>query len=460
MPLYAVVCETNITPPPGVWMSGYAGRPTGAVGIHDELYARALALDNGQRRVVLLAMDLIALDEDLVKRIREGIASQAGVAPEAVMLHCTHTHGGPSVRSYRAMGTRDGAYVDILARKLIGVAKQAAESLQPAHLTYGETSAQIGVNRRQTLPDGRVILGADYGGPIAPIVQALCVNGADGRTFALLFCHACHPTTMGGENLHITADWPGGAVAHLKKRFRAEGVESGIAEEALPFCLQGCCGDINPLRRGTWEAVNANGRAIADAAHTARWNAHGRLDETLEAVEETVELPLLPPPALEECERQIAQWEATLENDRAANAPAGRILFDEGRLAWAKAAREYALRSDFAEKQPFTIQRLTLGGVHLLGFPAEMFVQYQQDFSAQSAAPVLSLGYTNGCWNYVPTAAEYARGGYEVDDAHKYYGTLMFAPECEPILRAAAYRLLGIADPDRTPYPLQNGRPR
>ena len=50
MPLYAGVSETDITPPPGVWMSGYGGRPTGAIGIHDPLYARALYLDAARRR--------------------------------------------------------------------------------------------------------------------------------------------------------------------------------------------------------------------------------------------------------------------------------------------------------------------------------------------------------------------------------------------------------------------------
>ena len=460
MPLYAGVSETDITPPPGVWMSGYGGRPTGAVGIHDPLYARALVLDNGAKRVGLLVMDLISLDFDMVAQVRAAVATQAGIPPDALMLHGTHTHGGPYTQSFRCMGQRDEAYCDVLTRKLIGVVKQAAMTMQPASLTYGEASAQIGVNRRQTVSAGHVILGTDYGGPVAPVVQTLCVSGPDGKTFALLFAHACHPTTMGGENLHITAEWPGAAVAHLKARFRKEGAETGVQEEALPFCLQGCCGDINPVRRGSWEAIAANGRLIADAAHTARWNAHGRLDETLDAMEATVELPMLPPPSVEECDRQIAEWEATLERDRAANASAGRIHFDEGRLAWAQDIRAFALKTDFTEKTLFIIQRLTLGGVHLLGFPAEMFVQYQQDFSAQSSAPVFSLGYTNGCWNYVPTAAEYARGGYEVADAHRYYGTLMFAPECEGLIRRAVYALLALDDPDTTPYPLKNGRAR
>ncbi len=257
MPLYAGVCETNITPPPDVWMGGYAGRGR-AIGVHDELYARVLVLDNGRTRLALIAADLAAIPEWLAEA-RATIAAEIGTVPEAVMLHCTHTHGGPYVYPYRGMGEPDEAYNSLLLRKLAGAARQAASNLQPAHLTYGESSTQIGVNRRETKPDGSVVIGHNYGGAVTPLVQVLCVNGADGRTFALLFSHACHPTTMGRDNRLLTADWPGAAVSRLKERFRAESADTGIAADALPFFLQGCCGDINPLRRGTWADVQHNG---------------------------------------------------------------------------------------------------------------------------------------------------------------------------------------------------------
>src|SRR4051794_346881 len=101
MPLFAGVCETNITPPPGVWMSGYATRPSGALGIHDELHARALVLDDGQQRVVLVAADLIALPFAMAQEVRGRIAAALGIEAKAVMLHCTHTHGGPYLGIFR-----------------------------------------------------------------------------------------------------------------------------------------------------------------------------------------------------------------------------------------------------------------------------------------------------------------------------------------------------------------------
>jgi len=460
MPLYAGVCETDITPPPGVWLSGYALRPTPAVAVHDPLMARALVLDNGFTRVALIVADLIAFPPEMVTHLRAGIAEAAGIGPEALLLHATHTHAGPYLGIFRGMGPRDPAYEDVLLRKLIGIAQQAANRLQSAHLTYGESSVQIGVNRRQPHRADAVVMGQDYAGLVAPIVQTLCVNASDGRLFALLFCHACHPTTVGGENLAFSAEWCGAAVNHLKMRFQREAAESGVAPNALPFCLQGCCGDINPLRRGSWEAIEEAGRAVADAAHTARWNAHGHLGVTLKATEVTLELPMLPPPPVAECRRLISEWEETLERDRAANAPTGRLLFDEGWRNWAQDSLYLAKHPEKIRPQPFAIQHLDLGGVHFLGFPGEMFVQYQLDFAVQSHAPVFSLGYTNGCWNYVPTAAEYAYGGYEVAEAYKYYGTLMFAPECEQRIRAAVYSLLKLAAPDTSPYQPQHGRAR
>jgi hypothetical protein len=449
MPLSAGVCETNITPPPGGWLSGYAFRPAGASGVHDELYARAIVLDDGACRIVIVSFDLICLDSDIVQELRSGIASSVGAAPEAILLSCSHTHAGPSVRTFRAMGGRDPAYVDVMVRKAVGAAAQAAEALRPARISYGEAAAQIGVNRRAARADGTIDIGVDYGGAVDPTVRTVCVDDPDGRTFAMLFSHACHPTTMGGENMLISADWPGAAVAHLKSRFRAGDEDSEVEPDALPIFLQGCCGNINPNpRHQDWRLVDTHGRTVADAALAARRNA-GLFSETaLAAAEETIALPLLPPPSPAECERLVVEWTERLAQDRASGADAGRIMHAEGMLEWALDAQRLASEGPIDRTMDFTVQRLSLGGVQLLAFPGEMFVQYELDFARQSPSPVLSLGYCNGCLNYVPTAAEFARGGYEVDGAHRYYGSLMFSPACEALIRAASYRLLGVALPD------------
>jgi neutral ceramidase len=442
VPLYAGVAETNITPPLDIRLAGYARRSTGAVGVLDELSARALVLDDGKQRLVLVTADVAAFPAAMVTQVRCEIAMRLGTVPQAILLHATHTHNGPHLGVYRAMGPVDAPYVAMLTRKLTGVARQAAAALQPAHLTYGESSAQIGVNRRATDAEGRTVLGANYGAPVVPTVQTLCVNGADGRMFAMLFSHACHPTTLPREELRFSADWPGAAVAALRDRFQREAADSGIAADAIPMFFQGCCGDIDPLRRGDREAVLVNGRQIAEAAHTARWNAHGRLDAVLDAVETTIDLPLLTESSVEACDQMAA--EATLQLQQAADrgADPGTLSDLQAQCDWAAERRERALQPVQAQTQPFRIQKLMLGGVPLLGFPAEMFSAYQLEFAAQLRAPLLVLGYANGCWNYLPTAVDYARGGYEVESACRYYGNPMFAPASEMRVREAVDRLL------------------
>ncbi len=441
MPLYAGACTTDITPPPGLWMAGYAPRLTTATGVHDPLYASALVVDDGNERAALISADLISLPTDLVNSIRADIAAQIGANTSAIMLHCTHTHGGPYVGTFRCMGDRCPAYEEILCRKIAGAAAQAASELRPARLMYGEAPAQIGVNRRAIGSGRGVQMGHNYRGPVCSVVQTLCVASLEGRTFALLFSHACHPTTVGGDNLMFTGEWPGAATSHLKRRFALDGPANGVELDALPIALQGCCGDVNPMRRGSWEGVSQNGKIVAEAAHTARWNSHGSLSGALRYREIAVKLPTLPPIPLAVARSAVAEWESTLHSDRAKGAEPGRILFDLGHLEWAKDQVERNSTEPHGGQAQFSIQIIDLGGVSILGYPAEMFVSYQLDLMRQSRSPVFALGYTNGCIGYLPAASDYPAGGYEIHEAYKYYAHPMFAPDCEQVVRAASYEL-------------------
>ena len=243
-------------------MSGYAPRLTPATGVHDPLHASAIVLDDGRERLCVISADLISFPTDLTDAIRAEIASRLGVVPSAIMLHCTHTHGGPFIGTFRCMGSRNAAYEEILRLKLAGIAEQAAAQLQPARLTYGEAPVQIGANRRSSGP--RAAMGRNFAGSAHPqLYKRYALPGREGRTFAMLFCHACHPTTMGGDNYQFTAEWPGVAAAELMARFERDGIENGIERDAVAVPREGCRGDINPLRRGSWEAVRHNGTVVA-----------------------------------------------------------------------------------------------------------------------------------------------------------------------------------------------------
>ncbi len=124
----AGVAVANITPPVGVDMTGFGGRPSGAIGIHDDIFAKVLVLDDGNQQLVIVTSDLLSLDFDLVQRIRELIEANIGIPPENVMLNSSHTHSGPATITLRGLGERDEDYVDVLVKKIAGATQEAYHS--------------------------------------------------------------------------------------------------------------------------------------------------------------------------------------------------------------------------------------------------------------------------------------------------------------------------------------------
>jgi len=80
-------------------------------------------------------------------------------------------------------------------------------------------------------------------------------------------------------------------------------------------------------------------------------------------------------------------------------------------------------------------QVLRIGDVAFASLAAEVFAEIGLTIRHQSPLPhTVPLGYTNGCIGYLPTATAYEEGGYEVEQAFKFYGRLlMHAPESEQI---------------------------
>ena len=87
--------RVDITPPLGVPVVGYFGERF-AKEVLDPLEASALAVSDGENTAVLIAADLLGIEGTAFSSVlRSRIASAAGIADNAVFLHCTHTHTGP-----------------------------------------------------------------------------------------------------------------------------------------------------------------------------------------------------------------------------------------------------------------------------------------------------------------------------------------------------------------------------
>ena len=111
---FSKVC---ISPPIGAPLAGFAARQGVSEGIHDDLFARALVLANGEAVVALVSVDLLALSGDFIKRVREAIQRRTSIDPSSVMIASTHTHAGPVTITtfFNPEESVDSAYMDSLA---------------------------------------------------------------------------------------------------------------------------------------------------------------------------------------------------------------------------------------------------------------------------------------------------------------------------------------------------------
>src|SRR5690606_1785815 len=100
-PWKAGVAKTVITPEQSMWMAGYAGRTAPSDGTLQDLWAKALALEdkNGQR-AVLLSFDLSGMPKSMSDRIRDRLEEKHQLSREQILMNFSHTHSGPVLRDY------------------------------------------------------------------------------------------------------------------------------------------------------------------------------------------------------------------------------------------------------------------------------------------------------------------------------------------------------------------------
>src|SRR5262249_17426677 len=73
------VARVKITPPQPVFMAGYAARNKPYESVHDDLYAKALVLeDKGGTRGALITSDLIGFPAEIATPLRQRIAEKTG----------------------------------------------------------------------------------------------------------------------------------------------------------------------------------------------------------------------------------------------------------------------------------------------------------------------------------------------------------------------------------------------
>jgi hypothetical protein len=416
--------RVKITPAAPLPLAGYAGRAKPFEGVHDEIFVKTLALeDGGGRRALLITADHIGWGAEIAVPLAEELVRRTGLPREAILLNASHTHSAP--RLTLTPGARSGVseadalrcveYTKGLQEKTVEAAVRAIADLGPAKLSWGKGSAGFVTNRRQRTERG-IVLGVDPDGPVDRSVPVLRIDAPDGRLRGIVFGAACHNTTLTGQNLHVSGDYAGAAQARL------EAAQAGIT---AMFVL-GCGGDANPNPRGTRELAVQHGEALGrEVWRVANEEKRAAIPGPLSTALAMVDLPF------KTLERAEMEKLAAGPGPLAQTARQMVEFLDAG----APLPRRY--------RAPVAVWKFGRD-LTLVGLPGETVVDYA--LAVEKLADPARLwvaGYCNDKIGYLPSRRVTAEGGYEAQGLTKGFGGPgFFAPAAEDAVLDAVKELL------------------
>ena len=209
---YSKLC---INPPYGFPMLGYY-IPRTVKGVNDDLFARAVAFDDGIKKAVVIALDIAQLPQKIFDAIKELIVKDAGVECDGIFINCSHTHTGPVIG--KDLGTNSEStpeYEAYLINTVRDAVVYAFQNLKESKFSTAKTQAKgVSFVRRYRMKDGSVATNPGVKNP--NILHAL---GTPDETVKivkikresaediLLVNFGTHPDSVGGELL--SADYMG-----------------------------------------------------------------------------------------------------------------------------------------------------------------------------------------------------------------------------------------------------------
>lgn len=420
--------QIDITPQPGVELCGFAARLQPSTGVLDPLFARVIHLTCGGTELLWAHCDLIGFDRTIVQEFRDWAGKEFGLNGNQVLLSATHTHAGPGTIHLRESGEFNAEYVTFLLEQMRAGARQAMARKEKCRLSVVENNLDLAVDRRKTAS-----------AHTDPQVMALGFRRADGSFAAVVVNYPMHPVALGPNNRRISADMPGQAALALARQ---------LPGNPVVLVTNGACGNLNPPGRNVPPAqMHQWGNRIASAV-SDRLLASKPTDVTkFNLLRSVVSLPL-----------------EVLDAD-GINGAAGRALQSSVPLTqWGDKYRrvvEHWRRTllETGHKNGNRHHEVELFGIHfneviLIGANAEVFSGFTDMLRRNSGKKIYLLGYANGDIGYIPIRAAYAEGGYEVEEAHLFYGGFRVQPGGLERLASAATDLVdqldGIARTART----------
>ncbi|PYI56934.1 neutral/alkaline non-lysosomal ceramidase N-terminal domain-containing protein [Paenibacillus flagellatus] len=415
--------KADITPQTPVFMTGFAARTHESEGIHDPIYAKAVLLQ-ANKTLLIITLDLSGGDRSFIDGIKHTLEAAFGLQHDEVLINFSHTHHAVAARGpvdantnssfNRQQGSMDYGFLrDIL----VGIVKDCYANAEEGALLLGRGTSKFGVSRRRLTEKG-VLWKPAYDAEIDNDLFVLKLVDQSNTLKGILYSYGCHPTSMDSDNYLISNDFPGKTNGYLEETYPG----------ATAFFLQGCAGEIKPLKCAVGDDfISCSFEQMEEAGVDLAKDVIGVLEHKpfhpiqcrfktilaeatlymehtpIEYFEDIVNNPAIGEARRRGAKRKIDLIKEGLAKDRTSIYISIWHLDDETRLI--------AMEGEISTEYSLLLKKMFPGGKTII------------------------LGYTNGVTFYVPTRKMIGEGGYEVDYHHiggPFSG--IFLPEVEDII--------------------------
>jgi neutral ceramidase len=410
--LLAGAASVIVTPDLGCPLAGFDARKGVAEKVHDDLFARALVLDDGVTCVAIVSVEILGVSKPFADWVRMEVERRTGIPSQNVVLSATHTHCAPvTLNHFFNQGQAlDESYLNRLACGIVSSVTSAFESRKPGRLRTGFVPVEgIAVNRR-----------TENGLPIDDSAGLLLLEDLDGKPMAVSIFYPCHTTTLGPNTLEITADFPYYTIERLKQELRpqVEVLYFNGAEGDLSVGHKSdlsAVGIIVPNR--TFERAKILGDRLADAVLNGIPGLMPEMGE-LRIETDAAQLPLKSYAPICEMKTRREQTRQQMDEAESSGLPESDQIRLKQASLFSRIEEYYALLSDGLSEPKLLESELTairIGNTVLLSLPGEVFVGIALAIRERSPFPkTMFLGLANDYIGYVPTKEANASLGYEV----------------------------------------------
>ena len=400
--------EKEITPPLGCGIPGYFNIRRGC-DVLDRLYARAVVVKSGEKKVAILSIDGLHPKTDICADIAKRVEEYTGITRNNLMIAFTHSH---TAIPFRFEGIAFGddeivqdsikGYIDFFIRIVADCVTLANLRLKKATASFGKGEV-LGISfcrdyymKNSTPQTNPPRMSPEIESSVTVSdkeLPVLMIKDEAGEPMGAILGFACHADCVSGEKL--TGDYVSILSKELKKFY---------GEDFVTVFLLGCSGDVNHFDVSKKEDSSDHyvkmGKKIAGEAIKTIAFA-----KELEKTDVNSELEYIKIPRIKVDAEKIADAKntiATIKEKKGVKISADNTDPEQYKLAMAK--RLVGFLDSTPEEFSVPVQCIQIGEFTIYGFNSEIFTEFGKIVKKGNGTGInLVATLCNDAFGYVPT---------------------------------------------------------